>query len=133
MGRYYETFDPPFFMERRYAFNAIAANPNGYDRPDENIITDLNVRLRKLWPLDTSRVQIICDHNHVILFGDVLNESVSKFLERIADRVLGVRSVENRLKILRAGAERATTPSIELDPFTGWTESQEKPVSDLLL
>lgn len=133
MGRYYETFEPPFFMERRYAYNAIAVNPNGYDRPDEDIIADINVRLRKLWPLDTRQVQIICDHNNVILLGAVPSENVSKFLERIADRILGVRSVDNRLTISRAGAERATAPEIEQGPFTGWTESQDKPISDLLM
>jgi hypothetical protein len=132
MAPYYETFYPPFFMERRYAYNAIAVNPHGFDRPDTQIVRDLQLRFLMLSPLDTSRVKIVCHHNIVTLIGDVQNKAAVFFLGRIADRILGVRAVNNRLQAQRAGAtarddatnEHIIVPMNDMDP---------KPVDEFLL
>lgn len=132
MGNYYETFYPPFFMERRYAFNAIAVNPFGYDRPDTAIINDLKKRLRELAPLDTHMVQITCEHEVVTLSGFAPSAGALRFLERVADNILGVRKVTNNLQVYRAGATTcdmeapSTYPTLpeELDP---------KPTNDFMV
>lgn len=111
MGNYYETFYPPFFMERRYAYNAIAVNPYGYDRPDSAIVTDLLKRLKDLAPLDTGAVQVMSHDQIVLLRGEVSGDDVARFLARVADNVLGVRGVKNQLEVKRAGAS-ARTPEM---------------------
>ena len=109
MGQYYETFNPPFFMERRYAYDAIAVNPKGYDRDDADIIKDLKRRFLELGPIDTSLVQLSSDDEIVSLKGQVASAAVARFLGLVAENILGVRSVLNRLVVIRAGA--STDPS----------------------
>ena len=109
MGQYYETFNPPFFMERRYAYDAIAVNPKGYDRDDADIIRDLKRRFLELGPIDTSLVQVSSDDEIVSLKGKVASAAVARFLGLVAENILGVRSVLNRLVVIRAGA--STEPS----------------------
>ena len=104
MGNYYEVFSPPFFMDRRYAFNATAVNAKSYDRDDLEIISNLQARLLQLEPLNTQDVHITSEHQSVTLSGTVANREIAQFLGRIADNILGVREVKNQLTIQRAGA-----------------------------
>jgi hypothetical protein len=130
MGNYFETFYPPFFMERRYAYNAIAVNPDGYDRADEAIIADLTKRLQDLAPLDTSGVLTESNHEVVTLSGVISCENAAQFLGRVADRILGVRAVRNNLKVLRAGA---TISRDQLRDDHRWStyELDPKPVEEM--
>ncbi len=85
-----------------------------------------------LSPLDTNRVKIVCQQNIVTLLGEVQSKAAVFFLERVADRILGVRSVNNRLKAKRAGAtardaatnEYISIPMNEIDP---------KPIDEFLV
>ena len=104
MGNYYETFYPPFFMETRYAYDAIAVNPDGYDRDDFDIIRDVYARLKGLAPLDSSHVMAESHDQIIHLTGSVASDAAVRFLGRVADNVLGVRSVDNRLMVSRPGA-----------------------------
>jgi hypothetical protein len=104
MGQYFETFYPPFFMDRRYAYDAISVNPKGYDRDDEDIVADLRRRFSDLAAIDTSLVQVSSEDEIICLAGPVASERVAKFLGRVAENVLGVRAVSNKLVVARAGA-----------------------------
>ena len=110
MGNYYETFYPPFFMDRRYAYNAIAINPNGWDRDDIDIVADFMERLHGIEPLDTSLVKAESHHQIIMLQGEVANNDVIKFLGRIADNVLMVHSKE---EFDRWAKTAYTPPSVE--------------------
>jgi hypothetical protein len=125
MGQYYETFYPPFFMDRRYAYDAIAVNSKGYDRDDTDIMNDFKRRLLELQPLDTSLVQVSSEDEVITLKGEVNSEAVAQFLGRVAENILGVRSVSNRLAVARAGASAALnqpildqSPSDDVSPRT---------------
>ncbi len=115
MGQYYETFNPPFFMERRYWYNAAAVNAKSYDRPDGEIISDLKKRLTQLGPIDSKEVTVTCQKQVLTLNGMVVNQDVKNFLGRIADNVLGVRSVQNQLTIPRFGADTTSQAEIAKD------------------
>jgi hypothetical protein len=104
MGQYYETFYPPFFMARRYAYDAIAVNPKGYERDAAEIVTDLRRRFVEIEPIDTSMVDVSCEDEIVSLRGQVASDAVAQFLGRVAQNILGVRSVLNLLVVTRAGA-----------------------------
>jgi len=113
MGRYYETFDPPFFLDRISKFDAIKVNPNAYDRSDEAITADVLLGLNRLGLAHLDELSITSHDQTVSLNGSVASPHIANFIARLADRVLGVRSVDNRLTIKRAGAEASlpTQPS----------------------
>ncbi len=117
-------------MERRYAYNAIAVNPYGFDRPDVDIIKDINLRLRSLDPLDTSLVVIDCSHNIVTLSGTVPSGAVAKFLRNIADRTLGVRAVHSHLIVRRAGASSTPASQDRADEVLVWEQPDAKPIDN---
>jgi BON domain len=121
MGNYYETFDPPFFMERRYAYDAAAVNSDSYDRDDSEILSDFMKRLAQLGPIDTHEVTVSSESQTITLSGTVLNQDIKRFLGLVADNVLGVRSVKNQLTIPRFGAtqvqQKDTAKSIEDEAF----------------
>jgi BON domain len=116
MGNYYETFDPPFFMERRYEFNAVAVNSKGYDRDDAEIVSDLLKRLAQLGPIDTNQVHVSSEAQVIVLTGTVVNQNIKRFLGLVADNVLGVRSVHNQLTIPRFGASSNVPKLLEKLP-----------------
>lgn len=118
MGQYYETFNPPFFMERRYHFNAAAVNDQAYDRDDAAIVRDFTTSLSRLHPLDTSLVTASCADQTLSITGTVAAENILEFIGKLADNVLGVREVHNKLIVKRAGASSSleTTPARDSQP-----------------
>lgn len=141
MGRYYETFYPPFFMDRRYAFDAIAVNPLGWERRDVDILEDLSRRLQELEPFDSSKVIAKSQNQILTLRGEVKSIEAVKFLGRVADNILGVREVDNQLTVARAGARAETTikpttvewRSPTAIPSQNVPTDQELPIEDELL
>ena len=110
MGRYYETFDPPFFLDRISKFDAIKINPNAYERSDEAIVHDVISGLIRFGFTKRDDL-IIKSHDQLVsLTGNVATLQIANFIARLADRVLGVRSVDNKLMVKRAGAESALSP-----------------------
>lgn len=105
MGRYYETFDPPFFLDRISKFDAIKVNPNAYDRSDDAITADILLGLHRLGLPNLDDLTITTNDQLVSLIGSVASSQIANYIARLADRVLGVRGVNNRLTIKRVGAE----------------------------
>lgn len=123
MGQYYETFYPPFFMDLSYRHDAIAANRDGYNRHDDSIVSNLRESIIRLLPGETANLSISSQNQVVTLSGSVSSSAVSRFICNVADRILGVRSVINRLDIKRAGAE-ARPKEAEQDKKNTYLEPQ---------
>lgn len=110
MGRYYESFDPPFFLDRISKFDAIKINPNAYERGDEAIIRDVISGLIRFGFTKRDDL-IIKSHDQLVsLAGNVATLQIANFIASLTDRVLGVRGVDNKLMVKRAGAESALSP-----------------------
>lgn len=104
MGNYYETFNPPFFLNLSYRPDFIKANREGYQRRAEDIIKDIKVGLNYLKPLTAPHIVIHVDEQMVTLSGSVSTQAMARFIERMTSNILGVRSVKNEISIQRAGA-----------------------------
>lgn len=106
MGNYYETFAPPYFLDMSWRFDGLQTNKQAYDRDDAAILSDLQDRFEQLNGIDTSCVQADSHDEVIELAGEVPTEQIKLFLGRVAENILGVRSVENRLVVSRAGASK---------------------------
>jgi osmotically-inducible protein OsmY len=106
MGKYYEEIEPPFFLWYEPKTDLLQKNKLAYERPDEDIVDDLEARFGSLPGVDASRVIVACRRNQVVLSGICANERTKAYLGRVAANVLGVRSVDNLITVdkLRAGA-----------------------------
>ena len=127
MGRYYETFNPPFFLDLSFLHDNIADNPKGFDRDPASILKEMNLGLSRLRPQDTSDVRISVQDQVVSISGTVSSKAISKYIANVADNVLGVRDVRNNLHIRRAGGE--SNPQIQKKPQL---PSKERPAIDSL-
>jgi hypothetical protein len=110
VGRYYETFNPPFFLDLSYRFDAIKANPYGYDRPSTDILVDLKRGLRLLEPIKTPNLRIKVHSQEITLSGSVPTTRVAMFIKAVATNILGVRNVVDLLTVERAGAYAKDRP-----------------------
>jgi hypothetical protein len=118
MGRYYETFDPPFFLDRLSKFDAIKVNPNAYERSDDAITADILLGLNRLGLPHLDELTITTHDQLVSLIGSVASPQIANYIARLADRVLGVRSVNNRLTIKRVGAESGLQYQLSKPPVS---------------
>lgn len=120
MGNYYETFYPPFFMETRHPFNydMLSVNAKAYDRDDSLIEEDFARRLEAIEPIDTSDIRFESENQVLKLNGEVTSLAVLRFIENMADRILGTRSVKSELVVRRAGAT-AAQPGIVISEING--------------
>jgi len=107
MGNYYETSLPPFFMWYEPRFKPLAVNQDGYSRGDEAIERDLKGRLSLVIGADAQGIEVTSDAQIVRLKGAVASLALSRFIQNLADRTLGVRGVQNELSLSRAGASAA--------------------------
>jgi osmotically-inducible protein OsmY len=73
--------------------------PKGYTRSDERIKDDVNDRLSDDSFIDASDIDVTCEHCEIVLTGTVDNKEEKRRAEDIAERVSGVKNVENRLKV----------------------------------
>lgn len=109
LSAYYETFEPPFFLDLSFRPDLLKINRQGYNRPSKDIIRDIESGLHWLTPLSTPELSIQVVNQAVILQGLVPTLAVAQYIENMTSRVLGVRSVENKLQIYRSGAHSAAT------------------------
>jgi hypothetical protein len=91
---------------RRYERRFENRGPKGYKRSDRRIMEDVCDDLMIDDRLDPSEVEVEVLDGTVILRGTVANRHEKYLAEDIADNVLGVNEVDNRLRISRE-AERA--------------------------
>lgn len=127
MGRYYETFNPPFFLDLSFLHDNIADNPKGFDRDPASILEEMNLGLSRLRSQDRSDVMITVKDQVVSISGTVPSMAVSKYIAKVADNVLGVRSVKNNLQIHRAGGESSPQNKRQTQ-----LPSKDRPASDSL-
>lgn len=73
--------------------------PRNYQRSDERILEDIYDRISGAWSLDASEVEIEVRNGVVQMSGRVADRSVRHRLEDIAEGILGVMSIENRISI----------------------------------
>jgi osmotically-inducible protein OsmY len=85
--------------------------PKGYQRSDERIKEDVCDRLMHSW-VDAENVDIEVRSGEVVLAGSIEDRQAKRAIEDIADRVLGVKDVQNNIRVRPRGAEeqqRTTT------------------------
>jgi hypothetical protein len=78
--------------------------PRGYTRPDERIRDDVNDGLTEDPELDASDIEVAVTSGEVTLAGMVETRRDKRRAEDIADRVSGVRHVQNNLRPRSRGA-----------------------------
>jgi osmotically-inducible protein OsmY len=104
MGEYYETFEPPFFMDSIRTYDTLKVNNQAYDRNDHDVVADIQDHFTQLMGIDTSYVDVSVSHGIVTLKGHVVSQRVKKFLESVAGNALGVRGVRSALSYGGVGA-----------------------------
>jgi osmotically-inducible protein OsmY len=78
--------------------------PKGYTRSDERIKEDVNDRLTDDPHIDASDIEVEVKNGEVTLTGTVGSRFAKRHAEDLAERISGVKDVENRIKI-RANQE----------------------------
>lgn len=111
MGRYYETFNPPFFLDLSFRPNLLKVNCHGYSRDSNSILRDIERGLRLLQPRPIPDIQFDVNNQIVTLIGTVASLDDYRYIERLTDNTLGVRGVRNNLVIQRAGASKELAPA----------------------
>jgi len=73
--------------------------PKGYTRSDDRIKEDVNDRLTDDPHIDASDIDVSVKDGEVTLTGTVDSRFAKRHAEDIADRISGVKDVENRIKV----------------------------------
>lgn len=73
--------------------------PKGYTRSDERIREDLSDRFSDDDRLDASNIEVQVTNSEVILTGTVDSRQAKRHAEDLAERISGIRNVENRLRV----------------------------------
>ncbi|GAA5234920.1 BON domain-containing protein [Verticiella sediminum] len=76
--------------------------PKGYERSDERIREDVCEHLSRAYRLDVSDVSVAVADGVVTLDGTVPVRGMKHAIEDIADDCVGVKDVENRIKVRRS-------------------------------
>ena len=94
----------------------------GYRRSDERIREDVYERLMEHPGLDTSDVEVSVASGEVTLDGSVDARAEKRLAEDLAEGVLGVTDVHNRLRVQQAGARASASVHVarpETEPTGG--------------
>ena len=97
------------YAERRRrhdAPNYRGVGPKNYKRSDDRIRDEINDRLTDEWNVDASDIEVNVLDGEVILTGYVTDRYQKRRAEVVAENVLGVRNVENRMRV------EPTTPNV---------------------
>jgi hypothetical protein len=73
--------------------------PKGYTRSDDRIREDVNDRLTDDHMLDASDIETKVSNGEVTLTGHVESRQAKRRAEDIADRIAGVKHVQNNLRV----------------------------------
>ncbi|MGQ0503649.1 MAG: BON domain-containing protein [Panacagrimonas sp.] len=79
--------------------------PRGYVRSDERICDDICERLHHSYHLEVQDVSVQVSKGIVTLDGTVPERAMKHCIEDIAERCLGVRDIDNRIRVSRANAD----------------------------
>lgn len=86
----------------------VGYGPRGYHRSDERINEDVCERFTENGDLDATDIEVAVMGGEVTLSGTVATRSQKRLAEDIADAVIGVNEVHNRLRVQRPGSEPPT-------------------------
>lgn len=75
--------------------------PKGYTRSDDRIREDLCERLTMSGYCDASEVEVDVQNGEAVLTGTVRDRQQKYAAEEIAERIAGVRTVDNRIRVVR--------------------------------
>jgi hypothetical protein len=92
---------PSTFVERGEVRHFRGFGPKNYKRSDRRICEDINDMLTDDRLLDATNIEVEVDDGEVILAGTVEDKAAKRRAEDLAESILGVKHLENRLKILR--------------------------------
>jgi len=81
------------------AGNFRGRGPRNYTRSDERVRDDINDRLSDDAHIDASDIEVTVAEGEVTLGGQVSNRFAKRHAEDIAERVSGVRQVQNNLRV----------------------------------
>lgn len=95
--------------------------PRGYTRSDDRIREDVNDRLADDPYVDASEIEVSVSGGEVTLSGTVDQRNARRRAEDIAERVSGVKYVQNNLRVRQAGTTTtgATTGAFGSSSVTG--------------
>jgi osmotically-inducible protein OsmY len=79
--------------------------PRGYQRTDLRIEEDINDVLMEDPYVDASEIQVKVANGEVVLTGEVEHKNIKRRVEDLAERVSGVKNVENRLRSRVSGGQ----------------------------
>jgi osmotically-inducible protein OsmY len=79
--------------------------PRGYTRSDDRIKEDVNDRLTDHPMIDASDIEVVVNDCEVTLTGTVDSRMTKRRAEDVAEDVLGVRHVQNNLRVRAAGRD----------------------------
>jgi len=107
------------YEQRRYR-----TGPKGYVRSDERIREDISERLMMADSIDSSEVTVVVKDGKVTLEGTVPTRSMKHAIEDLADYTGGVKDVDNRIRVERAGETQSAASSVSSTPMSGKTTKQ---------
>ena len=118
----------------RFAGRFFGRGPKGYRRSDERIRDDVSDRLMAHPDVDAAEVEVRVSAGTVILSGVVDDLHQKRIAEHLADDVLGVEDVENRLKVKRGllamlTGERASSQDAHAPEREVPRETEREPAS----
>ncbi|HKU42880.1 MAG TPA: BON domain-containing protein [Polyangiales bacterium] len=99
--------------------------PKGYVRSDERIREDVNDRLAQQDVLDPSDIEVSVASGEVTLVGSVASRYEKFCAEELADDVVGVCDVHNRLRVRRALTAQVAPTESTTQP-TGQTPGEPR-------
>lgn len=85
--------------ERRRERDHKGRGPKGYARSDDRIREDVSDRLTDDWRVDASEITVEVSSGEITLSGTVNNRDDKRRAEDIAERVAGVKHVQNNLRV----------------------------------
>jgi hypothetical protein len=93
-------WNPPAYQGREWQEkNYSGRGPRGYQRGDERIREDICERLTEDPRIDASDVEVQVANAEVTLAGSVRTRDEKHFTESVVERIIGVREVNNNLKV----------------------------------
>jgi osmotically-inducible protein OsmY len=115
MPPYFETFEPPFFLQPDERFAELGFTGEVFDFSasitDDALEKRIQDRFEAFYRIDLSGVRATVTNREVTLDGIVEDERVRKLAETTCDNTPHVRAVKNLLKIKsvdgRPGAQKA--------------------------
>jgi osmotically-inducible protein OsmY len=91
--------------EQRFgAGKFLGKGPKGYKRSDERLREDISERLMQSGSIDSSEVTVEVADGTVTLQGTVPERRMKHEIEDLIDRCLGVKDIDNRVRVQRAGS-----------------------------